>query len=365
MSGIEVQTATPLANYQHHGQTSRLSQAVSQYGTTLQLNISNSATSISDMAEEMGFAAADKTKTLSERKRASDSKDESTYRNAENYLQHMLVADAKDQLQLYIQKSTPNKEELAAWISEFSQDHAEQFCALEMIFREAPNATLSSTAKAIQKDLYAIHGSEIRASLNIAGVANNFDHLSDSATPAQLREFYRTTVEEYEGPIQTYNKIVEVYGHEAFLSSLSFLRQALSTDLACQNSSIEKAKLHSIIKDIKELSLLNTVHNLCTNLIEKLQKNFGQSSGVTGQNLMGLILKLAEKKWVTPSDFAAFPKSLKVPNPPAQMYLAHQVKSIFAKLPENVFSDSNQQFSHLDEFALYIDGLIEKEEEDQ
>jgi type III secretion system TyeA family effector delivery regulator len=78
---------------------------------------------------------------------------------------------------------------------------------------------------------------------------------------------------------------------------------------------------------------------------------------------MGSSIELTEKKWISQRDFTQLPAKLDIRDIEAEVYFAHQLKGLLAKMPDSVFIDMTSRENLLDAATTYVHDTVDKEEE--
>ncbi|WDE09438.1 type III secretion system gatekeeper subunit SctW [Thalassomonas haliotis] len=363
-------------NLQNHGSHALHAQGggakISHQGMNLQ--IKSAASSIADIAEEIGSAISEKAKEKSLDKRSAlhEIRKTQAMERAENYLKNVADVEKQEKLKNYLldmDKHTSAKG-LKEWLSGFSSDHSEEYSALEVIKQNAAqtgNKALENQALALQQQLMEKHGEHIRAGFNVVDTAELFNGKDGAeqslASSRELVSGYQDTVLDYGGVARTFSKIIEEHGEEKFPMALDFLRQALGADLAAQNSSVAKERLEAIVGDIKDIFTLKTLLDMSNGLVNRLQNDYGEARAKIGQELMGGMLKLTEAKWVSQRDLSSLAQDMDIKQLATEIYFGHRISAIFAKLPPTVFADDNTRNALLETAMSYVHELVDKEEE--
>ncbi|WDE02810.1 type III secretion system gatekeeper subunit SctW [Thalassomonas viridans] len=342
---------------------------ISHQGMSLQ--IKSAASSIADIAEEIGSAMSEKAKEKSLDKRSAlhEVRKTEAMERAENYLKNVADIEKQEKLRNYLldmDKNTSPKG-LKEWLDGFSSDHSEAYSALEMIKQNAAkagNKALENQALVLQQQLMEEHGEHIRAGFNVADTAVLYSGKEGSEkSSGELVNGYQDTVLDYGGVASTFSKIIEEHGEEKFPMALDFLRQALGADLAAQNSSVAKERLEAIIGDIKDIFTLKTLLDMSNTLVNRLQNDYGEARAKIGQELMGGMLKLTEAKWVSQRDMSSLAQDMDIKQLATEIYFGHRISAIFAKLPPTVFADDNTRNALLETAMSYVHELVDREEE--
>ena len=328
----------------------------------------NTASLVENSLEELTFMVAEKSeKSMAKRKMASTELKTSALERAENYLKKVTNEEKQEKLNSFIDKFSqdPNAalQKVKYFLEGLSQDPSEQYSALEVIKQNAGNKVLEAQIDQLQKALYKEKGDAIRAGFNVQDTVLDFSSHTELITETSLTDFYRDAVLDYGGVADTFKKVITEHGEDNFASALDFIRQALGADLMSQDSSVAPEKLKAIVSDIKDVFTLKTVLDLSNRLIDKLQQYYDVAKSKQGVDLMGSSIELTEKKWISQRDFTQLPAKLDIQDIEAEVYFAHQLKGLLAKMPDSVFIDMTSRENLLDAATTYVHDTVEKEEE--
>jgi type III secretion protein W len=243
-------------------------------------------------------------------------------------------------------------------------DPSHAFAALDLAqnwFREEGDDERAGQLAAARDRLAEENGEAIRAGLNVSVAAFDFAGGNREAA-AGLRELYRQTVFSEPGPSGLYRGIIAKYGAEDFASHIRFLSRAVGDDLGAAGPSVEPARLHELVRDLSALRVLDTVHERCAQLAERVARQAG--AVVTVTEIMRRLLPLTEEAVAGPSKLIGVPAEVGIPDNriEAQIAFLREAREIVATLPPGLFRDVDARFAVLRAAQEALDMLIEREE---
>jgi len=325
---------------------------------------------LEDAAEELTFAHSEKVeKKLAKRKMGKSGLKTFAAEQAERYLKQVpdieknkkLADFAKQIAQLHRPASAPQLRQLA---KQSYPDVSHQFLALayarDYLQEAEADPELVANLNTALSELEEHSGAEIRAGINISPTA---------AAAAQqgvgdvqgLRDFYRDVVLDYASTTQAYNKIIEEHGHEKFIAAVGFLLDALAVEVGNDHRSLPKNQLKAVMDDIYQLKLLGGMYYQCTDLMERVQRNYQSAMGRDGQALLQEILQLKEKGWYSNQLIESTATQLGVEPLAARIYFFKGLKDLIRLIPHKAFEDVNKRAELMDHVQQVLDAAVDQE----
>jgi type III secretion protein W len=263
-----------------------------------------------------------------------------------------------------LRKSGEGMEGILRRARERFPDPSHAFAALDLAqnrFREEGDGERARLLAAARDRLAEENGEAIRAGLNVSVAAFEFAEGNREAA-ADLRERYRETVFSEPGPSGLYRGIIAKFGAEGFPSHIRFLSRAVGDDLGAAGPSVEPARLHELVRDLSALRVLDTVHERCAQLAERVARQAG--AVVTVTEIMRQLLPLTEEVVAGPSKLIGLPAQVGIPEDriEAQIAFLREAREIVAMLPPGLFRDVDARFAVLRAAQEALDVLIEREE---
>lgn len=248
-----------------------------------------------------------------------------------------------------------------------TQDPAGQYMLLQHALRDGIDRGIAEDALAPLRDalseLIADRGPEIRASLNTIGIAAEF---SDSQTGiAGFQSVYRDVVIGEATLAQTLKLLLQrlcAPDGDNFLEGLQGIIRAIGHDLASVHPSAEPERLQSLVQDLYQLEVVNTVFERCRALSHTLASHHGIGAfPIT--TLMQDLIDVTQEKWVAAGRFSSLCERLGAHEPGAEIATLAGFRQILSELPVKVFSDADIRQSIIGAAQEALDGAIERDEE--
>jgi type III secretion protein W len=262
-----------------------------------------------------------------------------------------------------VRTTTPDR--VLALVSQHFDDPGHIFAALENAeqrFRTLGHAEFANAIKQAKDQYENEHGPEIRAGLNITVAA--FEASDGDREEAQrLRDLYRDTVFNSTGPAAVYGGILNQFGTEDFPGRVKFLMRALGDDLRSAGPSVDPTRLHELTSQLSELHVLETVHERCGQLADRLRRLNGVDLSVTG--VMRELMPLSVDVVSGPSKLLALPGRLGIPDSQIEVGIAllRETRDVMALMPPGIYRDLDARSSVLRGIQEALDVLIQREEE--
>jgi len=336
----------------HYNGTSQPQQTTGQWrGEGVRVS-GNDKSLFASAAEEMSFLRSEKKETDFSKRKVSDRSLQKTQamEQALAYLEKTKELDKDKQLtpfliQLLNQPDT-NKVKIQQLVSQQFTDISQQYLALvfvrEQLRRKARsskayNGDLLAQVDSVLDELMTSDGAAIQAGLNIVDVAVQYAD-AQIGSVNNLRKLYRDAVLDYGSLTDTYEKILTKYGEKSFSSSVAYLVSALGADLAAEGPSLPKERLRMIIEDLYKLQALESLDDECNDFLQQLERIYHAHTPPNKFELMGQLLSLLEKKWISIDKLESVSKTLNVPTGMA-IYFWRGFKELIRTIPLKAYND--------------------------
>ena len=242
-------------------------------------------------------------------------------------------------------------------------DSSHAFAALDIIEQalRGEDASVAATAAAARQALLDAAGPAVRAGINVSAAAFEMAR-QDRAAAAELRQLYREVVLGNPAPAAIYRAVLQRFGTDDFAERLRFLTRALGDDFAAAGPSIEPARLRETLDGLSGLRVLDTAHERCSLLAQRVGKLCGVTPPVTA--VMQNLLPLTEQTTHGPGKVSPIPGQLGIPDArlDARILLMKEARDVMALLPVGIYRDPDNRFAVLRSLQEAMDSLIEREE---
>ena len=196
-----------------------------------------------------------------------------TRKLAKNYVDNVKKIEEQEALEEYLEETAQfvlddndfnqNKKRLRHELSRYSDDVAEQFALLvklsDTIENRSHHQDLYRLSRELISDIALEKDMELTADYNVSQASIDFNEMGLNSV-SNLRKLYKDVVLDFSGLSNTFKIITKRYQNKKFIASIHFLCRALSNELQCEMTSLPKAKLLVIMKDIGNLKKLETVY---------------------------------------------------------------------------------------------------------
>ncbi|WP_295405686.1 type III secretion system gatekeeper subunit SctW [uncultured Thiocystis sp.] len=348
-----------------------LGQTEGQYRGERVVSMPDPQSLLQDAAEEMTFQHGEKAEKSLARRHVRDG-DQRGQKTGLNPVQQVLgkLGDLKKNvlehtLQILQRMRHAESFELRQQVREHLPEPAHQYAALLALaarLREEGGVPADQVARAEQalRELEELHGPEIRATLNIAEIADEFSQtqLGDLRT---LRATYRDAVLDASDLAATFKTLKDRYGDSELLQAIKYLLKALAADLGADGPSIDRAKLNTLLNDLYRLELLTGLLEDCATLVDRYR-----APGLEFQptDLLGELLAFQVQTWLRPESITPLPGKLGVRELSTEINFLREFKELSRLIPLKAYADSEQRPRLLDAIQQAMDSAIEREEDD-
>ena len=258
-----------------------------------------------------------------------------------------------------------SERELLKELSRGSTDPSHQFAMLDILEQalgEGEDA-LRALVRQAKATLTAEKGAEIRAGINLAEEVN-----ARATTPEEMRELrdmYRSEVVGFTKPQECFRSLLAARGAEGLKDAIDFLIAGCGADLQSSSPSMEAAALGRILTDLQCVQVLQTVLDALTALGKRMDKQFGETCLLDGEQMAGRVLDFTEQSFVASPAIAAFIADCGMRALLARMDFARELTGLFRKLSPRLFAREGDRQKLVDAAQEHLDELITEENDAQ
>lgn len=327
---------------------------------------------IQDAAEELSFAASETVeKKITKRKIGKEGGMKSdALEKALSYLKKLPEVGKPERFQQFFdhlkKMGTMSPQQLVQESGKFFKDISQQFAGLsfarDMLSGETGNEDLKDALRAALDQCLKEHGPAIRAGLNMSAIAAEFSGQGLGAVE-ELRNFYRDTVLRFGGLKQTYDSILANVKEADLPNMIQFLIKAAGIDLQSQGPSISPAELKKIVDDLYQLQVLGNIHRDCSNLLGKMERDYGLAVKLAPRSLMERILTMKEERWLKGDQVLDITHQAGVMVTEAQIDFLRGLKNIARLIPLKAYDNVENREKFIDAVQEAMDSAIEKEDQ--
>lgn len=320
-----------------------------------------------DNAEEISMHFAEKAEDEALQDDKLEVRGDQAVMKAEEVMQYLQQAHQGDQaarLQSNAEKLLKGSGHPGAMARQQGGNPLEQFLTLQYALQEgeregAPSDKLNQLRDALA-DLEEDHGGDIRARLNTVGVAS-----TQGDTASEVARFQDTYTELVLGAptlSQTLDLALSRLGAQNLQQGLKALVAALGADLSAARPSTSEVKLQTLVQDLYQLEVVQTVLDGAHELAEGLAVRHGHQ-GLDAEGLVKQLVKLTGERWVSASRFEQLADDLGVHDDTARIGLFTGIKALMRDLPPRVFADAESRQNSFEALQTALDTVIAREEE--
>ena len=328
-----------------------------------------------DSMEELSFQFEEKTaKKLSERKMGSMQGLRSSFIRALEAWQAMMPdMPGREQLAKLIQNfrqlMRSGEQATVAWImrevARESTDPSHQFAMLDLLEQMLGEGEteLRDLVRQAKAQLMAEKGADVKAGLNLAEEVN-----ARATTPQEMRELrdlYRSEVMGFTKPQECFRSLIAARGAEGLKDAIDFLIAGCGADLKSSTPSMEAIALGRILTDLQCVQVLQTVLDALTALGKRMDKQFGETCLLDGEQMAGRVLDFTEQSFVASPGIAAFIADCGLKALLARMDFARELTGLFRKLSPRLFAREGDRQKLVDAAQEHLDELITEENDAQ
>lgn len=244
-----------------------------------------------------------------------------------------------------------------------TDDPTEQFLLLQFALQQgeaqgAPAERLAALREAVAT-LEFEAGPQVYAGLNSIDAAVQFGNSPD--TIRGFQNTYREVVLAAANLAQALDVILGRFGEQDFERGLTSLLKALGADLAAARPSIAPERLQTLLQDIYQLEVVNTLLDETASLARTLSERHGIARFAPTTFIKSLV-GLTCERWVVAQNFLRIPNDLAIALLAAKIELMVQAQRVLRELPMKIFSDAEARRALLDAGQEALDQLIDEED---
>ena len=185
------------------------------------------------------------------------------------------------------------------------------------------------------------------------------------AKARELRDMYRSEVVGFTKPQECFRSLLAARGAEGLKDAIDFLIAGCGADLQSSSPSMEAAALGRILTDLQCVQVLQTVLDALTALGKRMDKQFGETCLLDGEQMAGRVLDFTEQSFVASPGIAAFIADCGLKALLARMDFARELTGLFRKLSPRLFAREGDRQKLVDAAQEHLDELITEENDAQ
>jgi len=244
-----------------------------------------------------------------------------------------------------------------------STDVSQQYLLLQFALQQAeldgaPEARRSAIMDALA-DLDAEAGGAIRAGLAAIDAASRW-----AETPGEVRtltQTYRDVALGAASLAETLKLALARFGSQDFASGLKFLLSALGNDLASLRPSNDPVRLRTLVQDIYQLEVFNTLLNRANVMADALGRRYSGVS-VDGITFMQQLVSMTSDKWISAARFMSLCEHYRLGLQAARINLLTEAWRMLSEMPVKIYSDEETRNAVLAAGRDAMDEAIADEE---
>lgn len=339
------------------------------------VHVVDQASLLADAAEELTAQLSEKSeKELSERDVEAGRREESLERvlkvaEVDRLLKSLGDLDKRDLfrgLKALLQRQDGRsgcREQARQEYGEPSHQYAALVALVEALKARGAMPAQISEAEAARDDLMEERGDEIRAALNI-GDAAGAAALNGLATRQELRDAYRDSVSDYADMGSVLTAMTEKFGPDKLPDAIAFMTRALGADLAADGSSVEKAKLATIVADLQRIEILATMLGKADAVAARARQK-GAGRKTTGAALLKNVVTLLDARSARPSEINRMLNATGMRDTEARINFLTDFRLLMDAAPVRAFASPEARFKVLDAVQHSLDDAIAIEEREE
>lgn len=244
-----------------------------------------------------------------------------------------------------------------------SSDVSQQYLLLQFALQQAeldhtPEARRSAIMEALA-DLDSEAGSAIRAGLAAIDAASHW-----AETPGEVRTLTQTYRDVALGAAtlaETLKLALGRFGSQDFAKGLKFLLSALGNDLASLRPSNDAVRLRTLVQDIYQLEVFNTLLNRANLMAEVLGRRYSGVS-IDGLTFMQQLVSITSDKWISAARFMSLCEQFRLSLQPARINLLTEAWRMLSEMPVKIYNDEETRNAVLSAGRDAMDEAIAEEE---
>lgn len=216
---------------------------------------------------------------------------------------------------------------------------------------------------------------EIRAGVNIGDDARNYSDMG-MGTPTDLRNLYRDITGNPRETTTLFEQLSEKYSPKEMQTTIEFLLHSMGNDMKAEGPSIERAKLHRLMTEVRSLQAILGVHKFFEsrmNLIGKLFQTMGAGQATQKPEILAKIfVQFISNRYPTSDKLLRLAKALDVENNvEGQIVLFSQYRDAIRQTSIRLYQSQQHRdqvymaiLEALEELEKILDEEAEEEDED-
>ena len=162
-------------------------------------------------------------------------------------------------------------------------------------------------------------------------------------------------------PQDCFRSLLAARGAEGLKDAIDFLIAGCGADLQSSSPSMEAAALGRILTDLQCVQVLQTVLDALTALGKRMDRQFGETCLLDGEQMAGRVLDFTEQSFVASPAIAAFIADCGMRALLARMDFARELTGLFRKLSSRLFAREGDRQKLVDAAQEHLDELITEE----
>ncbi len=347
------------------------SSSIQSTGTLLghQVTVVSSPLSLlANAAEELTFAIDTTDEFELNERKEKESIENHIKKRVELYkeLMHHLGQSSKiDMLKQNIQ-TLLQKEEILKEVFLLFPDYTDAYTALQSVYdslieeKNIPDY-MQSAIKEVLQDLLENHEKEIHTGLHGALNAVGYEDIGSSYA---LRDFYRTSVLDFQNVQNVFFYVQENYGTLHFEKAMDYLFSALSADITSSFPSFDKTQLEYIYGNLGKVRLLQSAYILCEEMImqwEKIQQI--QDNSFSAMGLLSSLLQFEKIPYLSVMHIEDIMHTIPLDSIEKEVLFLQTFMAMIRQFPETLYDDMKTYPKIMAISQEALDKAIQKEDE--
>lgn len=244
------------------------------------------------------------------------------------------------------------------------QDPARQYLALQYALDLAGQSDVAEeiihNLQDALEELVLDAGPRINAGLNTMQAVGGVTHSAEQVEAMQAS--YTDMVLGRATLADTLVGLLEQFGDQDFGKGLNGMIRALGDDLSAARPSTEPARLQSLVSDLYQLEVVQTLLERCGEVSAVLQREHGKPP-MDAAIMLRKVVELTNERWVNANQFTRLAESLACTDFASQIRFLTEMKGVLRDLPVKVFADADNRQALMTALQDALDSAIDREEE--
>jgi type III secretion protein W len=202
-------------------------------------------------------------------------------------------------------------------------------------------------------------GASIRAGINTMDMAAEFG--ATAADGDKFRKVYRDAVIGYESFAATLDSVLTQFGDTQFDNGVRLLLKGLSVDMNATAPSLDPARLHAILQDLFNLEAVTTVMQRCRQMVDRLDRA-GLVKALNPIALARDLLQITAEPYVTAYHFADLARKYDVRDEDPQVALFSGAMGAIRGMPPKVFRTEEMRLKAIEAAQAALDAILLNEQ---